>query len=84
MGTVASNTEAARAAGLDVLDTFVLPASAWWDEHHQPLQTRVDALRERAREDAGLAAAIAGTEQEIGLYERCGTSYGYVYLLRAP
>lgn len=84
MGTIASNSEAARSAGYDVLDAFVLPASAWWDEYYRPLQARVETLRERAREDADLASAISETEREISLYERHGTSYGYVfYLLRA-
>lgn len=83
MGTVASNSEAARAAGYDVLDTFVLPASAWWDEYYRPLEARIESLRERARGDAELASAISETEREISLYSRYGASYGYVfYLLR--
>lgn len=83
MGTVASNSEAAHAAGYDVLDTFVLPASAWWDEYYRPLEARIESLRGRARGDAELAAAISETEREISLYSRCGASYGYVfYLLR--
>lgn len=83
MGTIASNSEAARAAGYDVLDTFVLPASAWWDEYYRPLQARIESLRERARTDADLAGAIAETAREISVYARYGASYGYVfYLLR--
>lgn len=84
MGTLASNIVVARGAGFDVLDTFVLPESAWWDEYYRPLQARIASLRERARQDAGLATTIAETEREISLYARWGTSYGYVfYLLRA-
>jgi serine/threonine-protein kinase HipA len=84
MGTLASNSAVAREAGFDVLDTFVLPESAWWDEYYRPLQARIASLRERAREDAGLASTIAETEREISLYARWGASYGYVfYLLRA-
>ena len=83
MGTIASNSEVARGAGYDVLDTFVLPASAWWDEYYRPIQARIESLRERARDDADLTAAIAETEREIALYARHGSSYGYVfYLLR--
>jgi serine/threonine-protein kinase HipA len=84
LGTSASNTEAARGAGYEVLGTFPLPASAWWDGYYRPLQARIEAHRERARQDPGLAAAIAETEREIALYARHGESYGYVfYLLRA-
>ncbi len=85
MGTLASNVAAAREAGFEVLDTFVLPESAWWDEYYRPLQARVEALRERAREDADLATAISETEREVALYAHHGASYGYVfYLLRNP
>jgi serine/threonine-protein kinase HipA len=84
MGTVASNSATAREASYEVLDTFALPPSAWWDEYYRPLQGRIEALRERARQDAELAAAITETERELSLYERHGASYGYVfYLLRA-
>jgi len=83
MGTIASNSEAARSAGYDVLDTIVLPASAWW-EYYRPLQARIESLRERARGDAELAATISETEREIALYARYGSFYGYVfYLMRA-
>jgi serine/threonine-protein kinase HipA len=83
MGTVESNSAAARAAGYDVLDSFVLPASAWWEEYYRPLQARIESLRQRAREEVDLASAIAETEREISLHARHGASYGYVfYLLR--
>jgi serine/threonine-protein kinase HipA len=84
MGTVASNGDAAREAGFEVLDTFVLPTSAWWDAYYRPLQARIESLRARALEDADLATAISVTEREISLYARWGASYGYVfYLLRS-
>ena len=84
MGTVASNSAVARAAGYEVLETFALPASAWWDEYYRPLEARVAAFREQALKDEALATALAETEREISLYARHGASYGYVfYLLRA-
>jgi SAM-dependent methyltransferase len=84
MGTVASNTAEAREAGYQVLDTFTLPASAWWDEYYRPLRERMAALRTEAVADPELADVIAATAREIDLYERFGHTYGYVfYLLRA-
>jgi serine/threonine-protein kinase HipA len=81
MGSVESNTAAARAAGYAVLDTLVLSRDAWWDEYYGPLAERMLALAPRA--DAALAAAIEATAREIGLYRRHGDAYGYVfYLLR--
>jgi serine/threonine-protein kinase HipA len=84
MGTVASNTAVAREAGYELLDTFTLPASAWWDEYYRPLRERMVTLRTEAAADPALADVIAATAREIDLYERFGDTYGYVfYLLRA-
>ncbi|MDY7229041.1 SAM-dependent methyltransferase [Hyalangium rubrum] len=84
MGTVTTNAQAARGAGYEVLDTFPLPASAWWDDYYRPLQGRMATLRAEAATDPALAEVIASTAREIELYERFGDSYGYVfYLLRA-
>ncbi|WP_233261327.1 class I SAM-dependent methyltransferase [Vitiosangium sp. GDMCC 1.1324] len=83
MGSLFVNSAKAREAGFEVLDTFVLPASAWWDEYYHPLEARMSALRERAQRDVDLATAIEETEREISLFARHGASYGYVfYLLR--
>lgn len=84
MGTVVSNSAVAREAGYQVLDTFTLPASAWWDEYYRPLRERMDTLRTEAATDPELADAIVATAREIELCERFGDTYGYVfYLLRA-
>ncbi|HEX8702137.1 MAG TPA: class I SAM-dependent methyltransferase [Myxococcaceae bacterium] len=83
MGTIASNAAVARDAGYRVLDTFTLPASAWWDDYYRPLQARMAALQAEAATDPALAGAIASAARELDLYTRFGDSYGYVfYLLR--
>jgi serine/threonine-protein kinase HipA len=82
MGTVAENRRRVESAGLEVLDTFVLPASAWWDEYYTPLLARVAALRPTA--DAPLTTLLDEAEREIDLFWRHGDAYGYVfYLLRS-
>jgi serine/threonine-protein kinase HipA len=81
MGGVAENVAAAVAAGYEALDTWVLPAPAWWDDYYTPLLDRIARLRSAAGED--LRAAIAAAEAEIDLYRRHGDTFGYVfYLLR--
>ncbi|WP_373371458.1 SAM-dependent methyltransferase [Stigmatella ashevillensis] len=83
MGTLASNTAVAREAGYQVLDTFPLPPSAWWDEYYGPLRERMDMLRTEAASNPALAEAISSMQREIDLYERSEGAYGYVfYLLR--
>ena len=59
MGTAAENWRRAETAGLEVLDTFTLPATAWWDNYYTPLAERVKQLRPIA--SAELAAHLDGT-----------------------
>ena len=81
MGTVDENRRRAEAAGLEVVDTFPLPTSAWWDEYYTPLLSHAAALRPTAA--AALSAILDETEREADLFRRHGDSYGYVfYLLR--
>jgi cyclopropane fatty-acyl-phospholipid synthase-like methyltransferase len=76
------NRAAAVAAGWDVVDTFPLPATAWWEAYYAPLATRIAQLRPDA--DAALRAVIADTEREIDLWLSHGGAYGYVFYLLRP
>ena len=83
MGTLESNCRAARDLGLEVVHTFVLPASAW-QTYYEPLKNRCEELRRNPETDAALIKEIEETEAEMTLFERHGDSYGYVfYILRA-
>jgi SAM-dependent methyltransferase len=81
MAGIEQNLGRARAAGFDVVDHFALPPEAWWNEYYAPLEQRMTELAPEA--DPELAAVIAETRREIGLYRRHGDRYCYVfYLLR--
>ncbi|WP_426734272.1 SAM-dependent methyltransferase [Myxococcus faecalis] len=83
MGTVEENRAAALAAGMEVLDTFTLPPSAWWDDYYTPLLERARRLAPTA--DEPLRQVIASAHSETDLYRHHGHAYGYVfYLLRRP
>jgi SAM-dependent methyltransferase len=82
MGTATENARRAEVLGLEVLDSFPLPRSAWWDDYYTPLLDRIAALRPTASRD--LIGVFDETEREIELYRNYGHSYGYVfYILRS-
>ena len=82
IGTVEVNQARAEAAGYHVLDTFPLPAEAWWTEYYTPLQARIARLRPTA--DVDLTAVLDEAEHEIALFARYHTAYGYVFYLLGP
>jgi serine/threonine-protein kinase HipA len=79
MSSMSVNGRRAERAGLVLLDRFVLPEAAWWDEYYRPLAARVAELRPTAAAD--LLAILDGIEREIALYERFADAYGYVFYL---
>jgi serine/threonine-protein kinase HipA len=81
MTNVEGNVSRAAGAGYDVLDHFVLPASAWWNEYYTPMQKRIEVLRPQVATDADLAAVIGESEHEIDVFRRFGRSYSYVFYI---
>jgi cyclopropane fatty-acyl-phospholipid synthase-like methyltransferase len=82
--TVAANVALARDAGMEVLDTFTLPAEAWWT-YYDSIARRVAELRPQAAGNPALRQMLEMNEVEIEMYRRHGASYGYeCFLLRRP
>jgi SAM-dependent methyltransferase len=79
MATIAQNCHRADAQGFEVLDSFAIPKSAWWDDYYTPLHNRVRQPRPSA--NAELSRLFDETERDIDLFRRHGNSYGYVFFL---
>lgn len=79
MQTVEGNLDIIRRAGYDVVDSFALPGSAWWDEYYNPIEEKLRALREKYADDEAALAVIATEQAEIDLYRNYGDYYGYVF-----
>jgi SAM-dependent methyltransferase len=84
VGDVASRRAAIHAAGYRLLDDFMLPASAWWDNYYVPLGRSVERFRAaHAGNDDALAVA-AHSEHEIDVYRRHADSFGYAFFVMQP
>ena len=81
MTNVAGNLRLVEQAGYRVLDHFVLPRQAWWDEYLTPLAARVAHLRPRAETDPELAAILDEQDAETDACRRWGDSFSYVFYL---
>ena len=68
-------------SGYQVIDSFNLPDSAWWDDYYTPMLARIKKLR---RKNAGVAAAeavYAECELEVEMFRRHSSSYGYAFFV---
>jgi serine/threonine-protein kinase HipA len=80
MTTVEQNRRQVEAEGMRMLDTFALPAEAWW-QYYLPLRLRVQELRPQAAGNPVLAQMLDETEHEIAVYERHGDSFAYQFFV---
>ena len=72
------------AASHRVLSSFVLPASAWWDEYYRPMQDRIDQLRARMPHDPVVEGVASEAEAEIDLFRRYADCYSYEFFVVEP
>lgn len=81
MATVDSALEAVEACKYEVLDYFVLPESAWWNQYYHPLEDRLQAFRGKYSADQGKIDVVESVQTEINIYQRYSDYYGYVFFL---
>jgi len=80
--SIAANAQVARDLGLEVVETFPLPADAWW-AYLAPLEAR--CADPAVAGDPALAELVQQCREEIALYRAHGASYGYAFfVLRKP
>ena len=73
--------EMVRDAGYTLLDTFRLPDSAWWDDYYIPMSRRLEVLKEQHAGDEEAQALLASFEEEIDMFRRYSSEYGYSFFV---
>ena len=72
------------AASYRTVASFVLPASAWWEEYYEPMQDRIASLKERLPDDLIAGDVVASAEAEIDYFRRFSDCYSYEFLIVQP
>ena len=81
MTDVAGNLALLEGCGFSPVEHFVLPESAWWLPYYHPLAARVAELRDKYGDDPAKLEMLAWVDEEIEMYRRFSTYYGYVFYL---
>lgn len=79
--TVEKTCAIAEDAGYEVVATFPLPGSAWWDDYYDPLLERLPDLEAAAAGDPDAEALVAFSQREIGMHREHGDEYGYAFFV---
>jgi SAM-dependent methyltransferase len=75
------NISTIQAAGYHLIDHFVLPPGAWWDDYYSHIEKKLPFLKTKYRNDAEALEVIAIEEQEIDLFRKYSDYYGYVFYM---
>ncbi|MCE5338589.1 MAG: class I SAM-dependent methyltransferase [Methanomicrobiaceae archaeon] len=79
--TVPGNRAIAEDAGYEVVATFPLPASAWWDDYYTPILKRLADLRSKVAGNPEAEVLIAFEEREIAVFREHADEYGYEFFV---
>ena len=67
--------------GFNIIDHFVLPNNAWWDEYYTPLEKRLEIFKERYSDQKPETDTINYIQTEIDMYRKYGEYFGYVFYI---
>jgi len=79
--TVAGRLRLIKEKGWEVVETFPLPNSAWWESFYTPLMAQVGPFEQRHRNEPEAQAVVQRCRHETDLFQRYGHLYGYTFFL---
>ena len=79
MKTVEENLELIKKSGYNVLGNFALPEDAWWEFYYDPLQKRLNRLKEKYQNNKKAMEFINKEQLEIDLYKKYSKYYSSVF-----
>ena len=81
MKRMEDNLKIIREAGYEEVDHFILPESSWWEFYYHPMEKRIGLLRQKYERDEAANKQLDENQQEIEMYRRYSSWYGYVFYL---
>jgi ubiquinone/menaquinone biosynthesis C-methylase UbiE len=81
MKSLEENLEIIHAFDYYLIDYFVLPNRSWTDEYYQPMQARINMLREQYQSDPDRLQQLDFEQEEINIFNKYHEWYGYVFYI---
>ena len=81
MKDVAENLALFKANGYEMLGHFTLPVSSWFENFYDPMQVRVDELRNKYQGNAAAMQVIDAAQAEIDGFKKCSGELGYEFFV---
>jgi SAM-dependent methyltransferase len=75
------NIKIIEKTGYQLIDHFILPPEAWWDNYYSHIEKKMSHLKAKYKNDAEALEVIATEELEMDLYRKYHEYYGYVFYI---
>ena len=75
------NISIIQRTGYNLIDHFVLPPEAWWNDYYFHIEKKLSSLKTKYHKDAEALKIIAVEELEIDLFKKYSDYYGYVFYI---
>lgn len=79
--TIQKNLDMIPGCGYSVLDHFPLPEDAWGKLYFDPLAERINAFREKYKNDSKMQMILDKEQREVDLYYKYSKWYGSAYYI---
>jgi ubiquinone/menaquinone biosynthesis C-methylase UbiE len=84
MKSHAENVKIIGHLGYELIDSFTLPESDWWDYFYAPLEKRIVILREKYIKNVQNIKELDMTQKEVDIFRKYSEYYGYAfYVMKA-
>jgi trans-aconitate methyltransferase len=71
-------------AGYSVIDSFVLPVEAWWNDYYSPMEARIPGFLAEYGWDEIAFEIAAAAEEEISMFRRFSDAFSYSFFVANP
>lgn len=81
MKTNEENIQIIKDSNYNLIDSFILPESSWWNNYYHPYEKQVTALKKKYQGDVEKITLLDSALIEIELFRKYSKFYGYVFYI---
>lgn len=81
MNTIPENIKLISESGYNIRGIYTLPPSGWWEDYYNPIEKRINLLKDKYASNKESLEILNGELKEIELYRKYHEYYSYVFYI---
>lgn len=79
--TIEENMKIIPTCGYKYIAHFPLPDEVWWEDYYNPLENKIQTLKDNYQNDSHIITRLKEKQKEIDLYKKYSKWYGSAYFI---